>query len=113
MGGKRLHISNQFIAPKDFGFDTKVMEKNDIGYIVCGHVGIFSEAIRHTEMAHIFKKEDNGTSVITRYWMGEKLQKLFQKRYFHEDQAYKMAKHCRIEFERLGQILPKLYNEFR
>lgn len=113
IGKKKLHLSMQFVKPHKFGFRRQAFRPNNIAVILCGHLGIIRGSIKHTEVAHVFKKQSNGLSVISRFWMGENILPAFQRTYFTEANAYEMGRHCQAEYTRLAQILPTLYNNFR
>lgn len=113
LGGKKLHLSMQYIKPAKFGFKRGPFRPSNISDVFCGHMGILHAQIRHTEFVHIFKKQSNGLSVISRFWMGEKVLPAFQRKYFTEENAYDTGRHFTVKFMRLAQILPTLYNDFR
>jgi hypothetical protein len=113
VGAKKLHLSIQFVTPQQFGFDVSMLEKNKIETIVCGHVGILHGIIVHTEMSHIFKKNIDGLTLISRFWMGEHLPKFIKCRLIKLKEALGMAEHCSREYSNLAIILSELYTEFR
>lgn len=118
----------QFVSPEQFGFDTALFKDNDIATIVCGYVGLSKFNLEHTKMVHIFKQTTNGLTIISRFWLGDrlKLRKLkengflnsfinssaIKKRIFKKELAYGMAEHCSKEYRNLSRILPDLYKNY-
>lgn len=113
VGRMKAQLSIEFVEPKSFGVKEDLMDQHDIGIAICAHVGILKGLIYHTEMVHLLKKEDDGLTIISRFWMGENLPHVLQKFIFTDEQARGMAEHCYLEYKRLGEILPKLYNAYR
>lgn len=112
IGGARLPLRIDFVSPENFGFSTQLMNQNQIPMIVCGHVSALRGLVPHTEMAHIFKKTDNGLLLISRFWLGKTLKNpLLRKLILTEDTARGMAEHCCVEYRNLTEILPVLYKE--
>lgn len=113
IGGIRMPLRIDFVTPEEFGFSKEIMLKNNIPLIVCGHVGAFGGLIWHTEMAHIFKRTEEGLFMISRFWLGKTMKNsLFKKLIVTDDTARGMAEHCCIEYRNLHEILPELYKEF-
>lgn len=112
IGRMKMPLRIDFVEPKDFGFSEHTMEEHDIPLIVCGHVGAYRGAVRHTEMAHIFKRTENGLFMISRFWLGKTLKNpLLRKKILTDETARGMAEHCCIEYRNLVEILPHLYAE--
>ena len=110
IGGIKMPLRIDFVSPEEFGFSRDTMVKNDIPLIVCGHVGAFKGLIWHTEMAHIFKKTDDGLLLISRFWIGQTLKNpILRKLILTDNTAKGMAEHCCIEYRNLVEILPALY----
>ena len=110
IGDMKMPLRIDFVSPEEFGFSREIMEQNHIPLIVCGHVGAFKGLIRHTEMAHIFKKTDDGLLLISRFWIGQTLKNpLLRKLILTDKTAGGMAEHCCIEYRNLVEILPVLY----
>ena len=113
IGGVRMPLRIDFVTPEQFGFSKKVMEKNQIPLIVCGHVGAFRGLVWHTEMAHIFKQTEDGLFLCSRFWIGKALRNpLLRKVILTEETARGMAEHCCVEYRNLAEILPDLYAKF-
>ena len=114
IGGMKMPLRIDFASPEQFGFSKQLMQENDIIKIVCGHVGAFNNLIKHTEMAHIFKKTEDGLFMISRFWLGKTMKNpLLRKIIITEDMARGMAEHCCIEYRNLCEILPRLYSEYK
>lgn len=114
IGGMMMPLRIDFVAPEDFGFSRLAMEENDIPLIVCGHVSAFYGLVKHTEMAHIFKRTENGLYMISRFWLGKTMKnKLLRKLIINEKMAKGMAEHCCVEYRNLGEILPSLFSEYK
>ncbi len=110
IGDMTMPLCIDFVSPEEFGFSRALMNEMDIPLIVCGHVGAFRGLIRHTEMAHIFKKTDEGLCLISRFWLGQTLKNpMLRKRILTDRTARGMAEHCCIEYRNLAEILPGLY----
>lgn len=111
IGGMKMPLRIDFVAPEDFGFSKSVMNENGVSLIVCGHVGAFN-IIKHTEMAHIFKQTDDGLFLISRFWLGKTMKKkLLRKFIITDEMARGMAEHCCVEYRNLCEILPILYDK--
>lgn len=101
-----------FQYPQDMGFDTELLKENRFAITVCGHVSM-NHLFRHTEMTHLYKQTDDGLLLISRFWLGQPLKsKFLKKKIITEKTVYGMAEHCCIEYRRLAQILPVLYEEY-
>lgn len=113
VGKIKTELSIEFVSPNSYGFDVSLFDKHKIGEIICGHVGILRGRIEHTYMAHVFKVNEEGLTIISRFWLGETLPSFLQKLVFNKKQADYMAIHCWHEYSRLSEILPVLYNEYK
>ncbi len=114
IGGVKMPLRIDFVTPEEFGFSPQAICDNNVAKIICGHVGAFNNLVRHTEMAHIFKKTENGLFLISRFWLGETLKNPILKKLIVTDaMAKSMAEHCCIEYRNLCEILPDLYNKYR
>ena len=108
-----LPLRIDFVSPESFGFSPAAMRENDIPLIVCGHVGAVYGMVRHTEMAHIFTRTQDGLTLASRFWLGQTLRPpLLRKALLTDGTARGMAAHCCVEYRRLAQILPELYARF-
>ena len=113
IGGARLPLRIDFVSAEDFGFSAQAMEENQIPMIVCGHVSAFRGLVPHTEMAHIFRRTDDGLFLISRFWLGRTLKNpLLRRAILTEETARGMAEHCCVEYRNLAEILPDLYNRY-
>lgn len=112
IGQIRMPLRIDFVTPEEFGFSKDIMNKNDIPLIVCGRVGAIKGLVWHTEMAHIFKKTENGLLLKSRFWIGKTLKNpILRKIILTEKTAKGMAEHCCIEYRNLVEILPILYSQ--
>ena len=112
IGSAKLPLRIDFVTPEEFGFSKQAMEENNIQRIVCGHVGAFNNLVKHTEMAHIFKQNEDGLFMISRFWLGETMKnQLLRKLIITKDMAKCMAEHCCVEYRNLCEILPILYEK--
>lgn len=108
-----MPLAIKFVSPKEFGFSENLLEENNIATVVCGHVGALKGLVMHTEMAHIFKKTDKGLVLISRFWIGQTLKNpILRKLILNEKTARSMAEHCCVEYRRLAQLLPGLYETY-
>ena len=105
-----LPLKIAFVSPEDFGFSPVLMRENGIPLIVCGHVGAVYGMVEHTEMAHIFKRTDEGLTLISRFWLGHTLKNpVLRKAMLTDATARGMSAHCCVEYRRLAGMLPELY----
>ena len=110
IGGIKMPLRIDFVAPEEFGFSGSLMRENNIPLIVCGHVGAFNGLIWHTEMAHMFRQTEDGLFLISRFWVGKTLKNpLLRKKILTDATARGMAEHCCVEYRNLSEILPILY----
>lgn len=113
IGKAKLPLRIDFVTPEEFGFSLESMKENDIQRIVCGHVGVFNNLVRHTEMAHIFRKTEKGLFMFSRFWLGRTMKSsLLRKLIITEAMAEDMAEHCCVEYRNLCEILPLLYEKY-
>jgi hypothetical protein len=110
IGKRKMPLRIDFMEPEAFGFDKGQMDEYGFPLIVCGHVGAYRGLIWHTEMAHIFRQEQNGLFLISRFWLGELTNNPMIRRAFLTDSTAKdMADHCYQEYRNLAAMLPELY----
>ena len=108
-----LPLKIAFVSPESFGFSPEAIRENGAPLIVAGHVGAVRGIVKHTEMAHIFRKTDDGLTLISRFWLGQTLKNpLLRKAMLTEATARGMAAHCCVEYRSLAAILPELYRTF-
>lgn len=112
IGSAVLPLRIDFVTEEDFGFSADVMKENGIPLIVCGHVGVLNNLVKHTEMAHAFKKTDDGLFMISRFWLGKTMNPILRRIIINDTMARGMAEHCCVEYRSLWEILPQLYNEY-
>lgn len=113
IGGVKMPLQIDFVTPETFGFTRKAMKENNIPLIVCGHVSAFRGLIKHTEMAHILHRTEDGLTMTSRFWMGKTLNNaLLRGKILTDGTARGMAEHCCIEYRNLAEILPGLYQAY-
>lgn len=113
IGKLALPLRIDFVTPSAFGFSQKAMAKHGVSRIVCGHVGATYGLVRHTEMAHILRQTPDGNVLISRFWIGKTLKNPYlRKAILTAQTAQGMAEHCCLEYRRLAQILPLLYEAY-
>ena len=112
IGGSKMPLQIDFVAPEQFGFTKEAMERGNIATIVCGHVSAFGGLVPHTEMAHIYKQTEDGLFLISRFWLGKTMNPLLRKFVMTEKMARGMAEHCCVEYRNLAEILPGLYQKY-
>ncbi len=112
IGAAKAYLSIRFLTSQQFGFDESLFLKNGIETLICGHVGLLKGVIEHTEMSHIFKKNQNGLTLISRFWIGEHLPKMVWKKIANKNLAFELAEHCSREYTNLSIILPELYRNY-
>ena len=113
VGKKLITLSIQFVHPRAFGISESNIKRTENGFLLCGFVGVMKGMIKHTKMLHYFQSSGNGIRLISRFWLGNGLPRVLKSIAANRQQAYAMAKHCSIEYNRLGFILPELYNTYR
>lgn len=111
VGKITVELSIRFVDPVRFGIKDKEKVLKHNGTIICGYVGILKGIIQHTKMLHYFKPNKKGLILISRFWLGNGLPRVIRGMAANNDQAFEMAKHCWIEYTRLGKILPEIYNQ--
>jgi hypothetical protein len=110
VGKKTITLSIKFVHPRTFGISEANIKNT---FLLCGFVGVLRGIIQHTKMLHYFKPKGNGLELISRFWLGNGLPRILKSIAANEAQAYEMAKHCSLEYNRLGMILPELYNKYK
>lgn len=110
IGALKLPFTINFKDPKEFGFKIN----DSVSTIVCGDVGAFKDKLKHSKMAHIFFKREEGLFLVSRFWVGNRLKNNFiRRRMLTKENAIGMAVHCYIEYRNLSKKLPELYKEFK
>ena len=113
IGGMKLPLSINFVTPKQFGYDEKLMRENGVATIICGHVGAFKDLIPHTEMSHICFQEENGLYMVNRFWMGQRAKNPVVRKFLLADEIAKgMTEHCYIEYRNFAKKVPMLYEAY-
>lgn len=113
VGKMTIPLSIHFVHPRNFGISESNIQRTEKGYLLCGFVGVLRGVIQHTKMLHYFKPKENGVELISRFWLGNGLPRILKSIAANSAQAYEMAKHCSIEYNRLARILPELYQAYK
>ncbi len=113
IGNKTITLSIKFVHPRTFGLSEAHIKKTQNAFLLCGFVGVMRGMIRHTKMLHYFRPEGNGVGLISRFWLGNGLPPVLKILAANAAQACEMAKHCSLEYSRLGMILPGLYARYK
>ncbi|MBX7076633.1 MAG: hypothetical protein K1X33_04905 [Methanobacteriaceae archaeon] len=112
-GHGNMELAIKFRNPEYFGFNRELFNENEIGTVISATVGSISGNIGHSDMVHVFKEKEDGLQIISRFWIGKNLPLILKRRFINDDTAYLLSKHCFIEYTRLSEILPKLYDAYR
>lgn len=112
IGNHEVKLTVKYKHPKTYGFNIDLFEENKIATVICGDMGVFKGLVGQSKMTHIFKESNNGLRMISRLWIGENSTSFIQRKFLDKDQIYAIAKHVYIEYKRLGEILPQLYDEY-
>lgn len=112
IGSLPMPLSIDFKTAQNFGFSEEKIKEGKAGTIVCGTVGAFFGIVKHTQMAHIFFEYEEGLTLVSRFWIGEKLRNpVLRKIFLNEKIARDMAVHCYHEYRNLATFLPELYRK--
>lgn len=113
VGNMKMPLSINFVSPVEYGFTEQSMRENKVATIVCGTVGVLNNLFLHTEMAHIFFQKEDGLYLVSRFWIGKKLNnKILRKIMLTSETAHAMAEHCCIEYRNFAKKVPVMYNEY-
>ncbi|WP_321446494.1 DAPG hydrolase family protein [uncultured Cohaesibacter sp.] len=117
------NIAIHFLSPQDFGFDMERFREPNIatfagGFGLSRPVGAAKDAIPAPAiMCHTFRQTDLGLEHRTRFWMGYvirggKPHLMLPPNIAVPAPAVKgLAQHCVGEFTRLGEMLPRIYED--
>ncbi|WP_130811178.1 DAPG hydrolase family protein [Olsenella sp. Marseille-P4559] len=112
IGGRTANLVIHFRSPKEMGFSPEAMRRAGVGTVVCGRVDL-RHLFTHTEMAHVFLREEDGLMLVSRFWMGQDIRcKSLRRAVITDELARGMAEHCCVEYRNLARILPWIYREF-
>lgn len=64
------------MSPEEFGFDKTKLRSLKESTIICAKVGIFGKRVWHTKMCHFVKKNGGGIEMKSRFWIGNKIQRM-------------------------------------
>jgi len=112
-GKKVIRLFIQFVHPRTFGISESNIKRTENGFLFCGFVGVMKGMRKHTKMLHYFKSNGDGIRLISRFGLGNGLPRVLESIGANRQLAYARTKHCSIEYNRLGFILPELYNTYK
>ena len=113
IGGMKMPLELNFVAPEEFGYDPKLMKENNAATIVCAHVGAFRDKIPHAEMYHICFQKEDGLLMVSRFWIGQRAKNpAIRKMILKDSTAKGMGEHCYVEYHNFAIRIPQLYEEY-
>lgn len=114
-----------FMHPEDFGFNKSGL--NDNVTIICAKVGSPEKGVWGTEMCHFVRVMDNGIEMRSRFWIGNKIERIgglakgflnfilnrpaIKRKIIPKAVGKAMFHHCSQEYHNLADILPLIYQE--
>merc|ERR1712232_462711 len=129
-----LHI--QFLRPSDFGFTPEACVANGIAFVVCARICADEPGLGYVSagrMIHIARENEHGLQLQSLFWLGRDVEKLpdpdgssFPPKWFFDRaansfivrrvmlkdvQGAALVRHAFEEFNTLGAILPKLFEQ--
>ncbi|MCB0857353.1 MAG: hypothetical protein KDB57_04430 [Solirubrobacterales bacterium] len=130
IGDGRMKVRVEFCAPGEFGFGSDCLDDPAVGTIICASVG--DSLVNHTDMAHVFLREDDGLMLRSRFWIGGRIEprlpgpfsglegpagSLLSRRPVRRlaipgGMGPGLARHCAEEYANLNRILPGLFERF-
>lgn len=129
VGTGMVHARIAFKPPSELGFATDALDDPAVGTIVCGEVGDDRRRVRHSIMAHVFLRDDDGVVLRSHFWLGASIRpylpapfagpaaRLLNNRTVRRlalpaGLPGALAHHCAEEYANLGTLLPELYGRF-
>lgn len=126
VGTGMVHARIAFCRPTELGFTTDALDDPRVGTIVCGWAGDDTRRVRHSPMAHVFLREDDGVVLRSRFWLGAAVrpyapapiaalgERLLNTRRARRatlprDLPRALATHCAEEYANLAALLPQLH----
>ncbi len=124
-----VHARIAFCPPSALGFSTDALDDPRVGTIVCGLVGDDRLHVRHSVMAHVWLRDDDGLVLRSRFWLGAVLRPdlpgplgaagarlinrpVVRRRALPDGLPQQLALHCAEEYANLASLLPELYAAF-
>jgi phloretin hydrolase len=129
VGTGTVHARIAFVPPRQLGFSTDALDDPAVGTIVCGWVGDDRRRLRHSAMAHVFLRENDGLVLRSHFWLGAAIRPylpvpladpaaaLLNRRAVRDltlphGLAPGLARHCAEEYANLAALLPELHARF-
>lgn len=123
------HVRISFLPPRELGFADDVLDDPAVATVVCGMVGDDRLRMRHSAMAHVFLRADDGLVLRSHFWLGAALRpylpaplaapaaralnnRVVRRRALPERLPAGLARHCAEEYSNLAAILPELYGAY-
>jgi hypothetical protein len=127
VGRGREVIRIDFKPPTEYGFSTDALEHPTVGTIVGGLTGSPKRGVQHSIMAHVFLRDADGLVLRSRFWLGAVMRPYLpdpvagalarvlnrpavRRRLPFRAVAEPLAHHCAVEYARLAEMLPDLYD---
>jgi phloretin hydrolase len=129
VGTGTVHARIAFKRPAELGFSNDVLDDPAVAAIVCGEVGDDRRRVRHSAMAHVFLRDDDGVVLRSHFWLGAMIRpylpqpvasavaRLLNRRAVRRlalpaGLPPALATHCAEEYANLATLLPELYEAF-
>lgn len=129
VGTGTVHARIAFVAPRELGFASDSLDDPAVGTIVCGWVGDDRRRVRHSAMAHVFLRDDDGLVLRSHFWLGAAIRPYLpgvlaapmasllnrppvRRLALPRGLAPALAHHCAEEYANLAAILPELHARF-
>lgn len=130
VGTGMVHARIAFCAPRELGFSTDALDDARVATIVCGHAGDDRRRARHSPMAHVFLRTEDGDGVVlrSRFWLGAAMRPYapplaaLGERLLNTPRARRatlprdlpraLASHCAEEYANLAALLPLLHARY-
>ena len=121
LGVARLRLD--FVRPVAFGFGA--IRNGDSA--VCVRVGLPNGRLKHTDMVHYARADDDGFELRSRFWMARDFEAMaggwpiaaavadnsfMKQRLLPQHAARGLAWHCATEYHHLASFLAELYGEY-
>ncbi len=124
IGSGAEDILIDFMSPKDFGFETNILDPKK-ETMICARVGSPDMGSWGSEMVHFVRTTEDGVEMRSRFWIGNKIYKInkaeevdlhpilnmtfVKKRLIPDEVGVNMFHHCAQEFHNLAEVLPEIY----
>ncbi|HVY96271.1 MAG TPA: hypothetical protein VHA54_04855 [Solirubrobacterales bacterium] len=129
VGTGTVHARIAFVPPHRLGFADDALDDPAVGTIVCGWVGDDRRRVRHSAMAHVFLRDDEGLVLRSHFWLGAAIRpylpaplaapaaalanrRAVRRLALPRGLAPCLARHCAEEYANLAALLPELHARF-